>query len=51
MNKIMNEIIRVVVAAICYAGILLISNIDVNSKEYWIITLLLIIQSFAWGIK
>lgn len=51
MNKKIKDIIRIAVSAICYIGILSLSNVIPGSGEYWIIVLLLIIQSIAWGIK
>lgn len=51
MNKKMKSVIRYSVAVICYLGILSLSNVVINSGEYWAIVMLLIIQSIAWSEK
>nr|DAZ81315.1 MAG TPA: hypothetical protein [Caudoviricetes sp.] len=45
----MNKIIKFIICTICYAGILRIANVEIASAEYWIVVILLIIESVAWG--
>ena len=44
------NIIKILICGFCFAGILRIANVELASKEYWIISILLIIQAVVWGI-
>lgn len=46
----MKDIIKIIICGLCYGEILILSNIDFASKEYWMIVVMLFIQGVIWGV-
>lgn len=46
----MKDIIKIIICGLCYSGILILSNVNFASKEYWMIVVMLFIQGIVWGI-